>query len=201
MTQAEGRRLGRRIKAALKADRIERARKVGEQAMLHLKDGKVREAWGAIWGWHRLVDPKAAKPCFQRMEHQTKEREALYGKVEPPGESIPRNAERTASDDEAPSDEELRRATKRGGNNKSGGSSGMRVEDLKEWLAGAEREERAEKEGEEGYKGRGDMWRVLVRLVQHIWRTGEIPRQMLRTIIVLIPKGNLATTVELACWK
>ena len=33
------------------------------------------------------------------------------------------------------------------------------------------------------------MWRLLVKLVQHIWNTGEIPRQMLRTIIVLIPKG------------
>ena len=48
-------------------------------------------------------------------------------------------------DDEAPSDEELRRATKRGGNNKSGGISGMRVEDLEDWLAGTEREEEVEK--------------------------------------------------------
>ena len=31
----------------------------------------------------------------------------------------------------------------------------MRVEDLKDWLAGAEREEEAEKEGEAGHKGRG----------------------------------------------
>ena len=50
-------------------------------------------------------------------------------------------------DDEAPLDEELRQATKRGGNNESGDSSGMRVEDLNDWLASAEREEEAEKEG------------------------------------------------------
>ena len=191
LTQAEGRKLGRRIKALLKADRIERARQVGEQAVLLLKAGKVREAWGTIWGWHKQVDPRAAKSCFQRLENQTKEREALYGKVVPPGDRIPCNAERAPSDDEAPSDEELRRATKRGGNNKSGGISGMRVEDLKDWLAGAEREEEeAEKEREAGHEGRGDMWRLLVKLVQHIWNTGEIPRQMLRTIIVLIPKGT-----------
>ena len=61
------------------------------------------------------------------------------------------------SDDQAWSDEELRWATKRGGNNKSGGSSNMRVEDLKDWLAGAEREEEAEKEEEEGHKEPGDM--------------------------------------------
>ena len=34
------------------------------------------------------------------------------------------------------------------------------------------------------------MWRLLIKLVQHIWNTGEIPRQMLRTIITLIPKSN-----------
>ena len=123
--------------------------------MLHLKSGRVREAWGAIWGWHKQVDPKATKPCFRRLENQTKERKALYRKIEPPGDRIPRNAERAPPDDEAPSDEELRRATKRGGDNKSGDISGMRVEDLKDWLAGAEREEEAEKEGEAGHKGRG----------------------------------------------
>ena len=67
----------------------------------------------------------------------------------------------------------------------------MRVEDFKDWLAGAEREEEAEKEGEEGHEGRGDMSRLLVKLVQHIWNTGEIPRQMLCTLIVLIIKGTL----------
>ena len=99
------------------------------------------------------MDPRAAKPCFQRLKNQTKEREALYGKVMSPGDRIPRNAERTPSDDEALSDEELRRATKRGENNKSGGISGMRIEDFKDWLAGAEREEKAEKEGDKGREG------------------------------------------------
>ena len=66
----------------------------------------------------------------------------------------------------------------------------MRAEDLKEWLRGAEEEEKAEKEGIEGYKGRGDRWRLLLRLVENIWESGEIPRQMLRMIVVLIPKGT-----------
>ena len=56
----------------------------------------------------------------------------------------------------------------------------MWVEDLKDWLAGAEREEEVEKEGEERHEGQGDMWRLLVKLVQHIWNTGEIPCHMLR---------------------
>ena len=65
----------------------------------------------------------------------------------------------------------------------------MHAKDLKEWLRGAEEEEKAEKEGKEGCKGKGDRWRLLVRLVQHIWESIEIPRQMLMMIIVLIPKG------------
>ena len=33
-------------------------------------------------------------------------------------------------------------------------------------------------------------WRLLLKLICHIWDTGEIPCQMLLTIVVLIPKGN-----------
>ena len=36
----------------------------------------------------------------------------------------------------------------------------------------------------------GDTWRLFLKLIRHIWDTGEIPRQMLLTIVVLIPKGN-----------
>ena len=66
----------------------------------------------------------------------------------------------------------------------------MRAEHLKMWLRWAEEEEEAEKEGAVGLEGAGDTWRLLVRLIQHVWDTGEIPSQMLLTIIILIPKGN-----------
>ena len=56
----------------------------------------------------------------------------------------------------------------RSGSGKSGGASTMRTEDLKEWLRGAEEEEKAKAEGGEGYQGRGGTWRLLVKLVQHI---------------------------------
>ena len=55
----------------------------------------------------------------------------------------------------------------------------MRADDLKEWLRGMERGE---------FKGVGDHLRLLVKLCQHVWETGEIPRQMLLTTFVLIPK-------------
>ena len=142
LSQKEGRRLGRKIRAAVKADRRERARRAGEKLMEHLGKGEVREAFGTIWGWHKSVEPKAAKPCWRTMEEQTRGREDLYKDQPPPGEPIPRNAERASSEDAPPADEELRRATKRSGNGKSGGASAMRAEDLKEWLWGVEEGER-----------------------------------------------------------
>ena len=66
----------------------------------------------------------------------------------------------------------------------------MRAEDIKAWLAGIKREEEAARKGEEGQEGAGDTWRLFVQLIQHVWDTGEIPRQMLLTVVVLIPKGG-----------
>ena len=74
--------------------------------------------------------------------------ERRYSQVQLAGEKIPNNVNRTLSDNKALSDEELRRATKRGGNNKSNGDSSMWIEDLKDWLVDAEQDEEAEKEGE-----------------------------------------------------
>ena len=64
----------------------------------------------------------------------------------------------------------------------------MRAEDLKSWLAGVEAEEEQGEEG--GMEGAGDTWRLFVELVQSVWETGEIPRQLRYIIVVLIPKGN-----------
>ena len=65
----------------------------------------------------------------------------------------------------------------------------MRVEDIESWLARMQREEKAAREVEEGQEGAGDTWRLFVRLIEHMWETGEIPCQMLLIIVVLIPKG------------
>ena len=82
-------------------------------------------------------------------------------------------------------------------NGRAGGGSKMRAEDLKDWLRGVEVKE----EKGEAFAGQGDTWRILVTLVRNIWETGEIPRQMLRTIMVLIPKGNSGDFRGLVCWK
>ena len=72
-------------------------------------------------------------------------------------------------------------------NGAAGGTSLIRAEDLKGWLRGAQMEEDPEVLV---HDGAGDSWRLFVHLVQTIWQTGEIPRQLLWVIVVLIPKGG-----------
>ena len=155
LTQREARRLGRKIAAALKEDRKERARKAGEAIMMELKDGNVKEAWRILKGWFREAGGTTVKRCYASMEHQTVEREALYDFQAPPGEHIPRNREPVHLPDEAPSDAEIRAAVKNLKNGRTGGGTMMRAEDLKGWLRRMEAEEKAQKEGAEGLEQEG----------------------------------------------
>ena len=53
------------------------------------------------------------KRCHAAMEQQTKEREALYEAVDPPGLPVPCNVDRVSVEDEAPSDALLREVVKK----------------------------------------------------------------------------------------
>jgi hypothetical protein len=83
-----------------------------------------------------------------------------------------------------PPEPEIRVKVKNLRNGRSGGAAKIRAEDIKRWLRGMIEEE------EKGTEGAGDKWRLFVKLIQTIWRTGTVPRQMLWVIIVLIPKGG-----------
>ncbi len=63
----------------------------------------------------------------------------------------------------------------------------MRAEHVKTWLRGVMEEEDPEGQGNEG---KGTNWELFVQLVQAVWTHGIIPRQMLWSIVVLIPKGG-----------
>ena len=107
-----------------------------------------------------------------------------------PGEDIPCNIERLTLRDNPSEDEEIWRGVIKSHLHRLTGGSKIRAEDMKFWLKGIKYEEKAEVDGKEGYAGAWDAWRLLVKLIRHIWETGEILQQMLWTIIVLIPKGN-----------
>ena len=89
LTQAEGRRLTRRIPKAINDDRKEQARQAGHAIMAALKGGDLRKAYGTLRAWHKECDPAASKPCYGMLEDQTRERVKLYRKRAPPGDRIP----------------------------------------------------------------------------------------------------------------
>ena len=188
LTRHEGRKLGREVKRAIKADQVERARRAGEAAVLLLTEGKAKESWRTVRGWYRKESERASRPCFKTMEKQTQGREGLYAYREPPRDSIQCNVARPALEDEDPPHKDIKIAVKGCGNGRTWGGLGMRAEDMKAWLVGTEREEKARRDGVEGHEGAEDTWRLFVRLIQHVWDTGEIPRQMFLTIVVLLPK-------------
>ena len=110
----------------------------------------------------------ASTPCYDTLEDQTRKRVELYRKCAPPGDRIPSRAERPPLLDTPPTDEELQQAAKRSNNGRLDGASKMWAEDLKEWLCGAEEDEKASEKGEKGFEGAGDQWRLLVKLCKNI---------------------------------
>jgi hypothetical protein len=118
------------------------------------------------------------------MDKQTAEREELYRKVSPPGDPIPINVEPFDLDDSIPEDAAIREVVAGLKNGRAGGSGGVRAEHIKSWLRDMIEEE------EKGTENAGDIWRLFVRLIQIIWDKGEIPRQMLWMVVVLLPKGG-----------
>ena len=184
LPQAAARVLGRAIKASLKEDRKKRAEKAATEVEGYLAAGELQEAWRTLKGWYRLAEDRAPKPCYQTLAKQTKERVELYAKREPPGDDIPVNVDPFEVEDDTPTDLEIRACVRLLSSGRASGASGMRAEDIKQWLMDMVEEEKSGKEGA------GDMWKHFVLLIQTIWERGEIPPQMAWIIIVLLPKGG-----------
>lgn len=192
LSQANGRRLGRRIRVALKADRKKRAADTAAAIKGHLTAGNLKEAWCCVQRWYRQAEEIASRPSFLTMRRQTEDRIELYAWREPVGNPIPVNVEPFDIRDDKPDEGEIRAAVTGLNNGRAGGASQIRAKIIKEWLQGAKAEEAAERDrATPGGNAReqAKRWRDFVRLVQVIWDRGETPQQMLWNIVVLIPKG------------
>ena len=121
------------------------------------------------------------------MAKQTQERIELYVKVPPSGDPIPINVDKFPVQDEVPEEPEIRSRVKNMRNGRSGEAAMIKAKDINGWMRGMLDEEK------NGSAGAGGKWRLFVKLIQAIWRTGNIPHQMLWVIIVFIPKGGVTT--------
>ena len=90
------------------------------------------------------------------MKKQTAEWEALYGKVEPPGDSIPINVEPFAINYDMPTNTEIRTVINDMRNGQAGGALGIKAEHTKQWLRDVVQEE------ENGTGGLGKCCQVFV---------------------------------------
>ena len=95
----------------------------------------IQEAWYRIQGWYKAAVGRAPPPARVTLKRITAERVALYSRVPPPGENIRVQIERFEVGDKVPDEGEIEWGVKRLRNNHSGGTSRMRAEHLKGWLA------------------------------------------------------------------
>ena len=104
----------------------------------------IQEAWYRIQGWFKAAVDRAPSPVRVTLERITAERVALYIRVPPPGDNIPVELENFEVKDAVPEEGEIEWAVKRLRNNRSGGTSRMRAENIKGWIAAARRAEKRE---------------------------------------------------------
>jgi hypothetical protein len=145
-------------------------------------------AFRHLKGWYRAASKTQSKPCYHTMERQTSERVDLYAQRQSPEDPLPLHLTPVKIDNDVPTDSEIRIVAGGLTNGRAGGASGMRAEHVKAWLRGALEEEDPESQG--NFVGHGDNWKLFVELVQAVWTHDIIPRQMLWSIVVLIPKGG-----------
>ena len=113
---------------------------------------------------------RAPPPARATLRQVTAERVALYSRIPPPGDNILFTIEPFAVEDGVPMEAEIEWAVKRLRNNRSGGPSRMRAEDLKGWIAAARR---GEKERETAKKDGGGGEEKMENARQRMKRTGR----------------------------
>ena len=142
---------GRAIVASLKGDRRRREEEaVAEVKTLLGSDPPLhREAWHRLKGWYWDAVDRATLSAQVTLEWIMAEQVYLYSYVTPPGENIPIYVESLPVDDSVPTEGNIEWAVKRLQNHRSEGSSRMRAEHLKGWLAAARNKDKEEAAAEQ----------------------------------------------------
>jgi hypothetical protein len=187
LCQMGGRCLHHQNGASLSKDRVDQTAQVGCAVKSKLAEGNVQDAFCHLKEWYRAALVTQAKPCYHTMEHQTLEQVNLYTRRALPGNPLPINYGPIKTNNDAPSDKEIRLATSKLSNGQATGAFKMCAKHVKRWLQGVRWEEDAKGQGA---PGNGDNWRLLAHLVQATWTYGIVLCQLLWIIVILISKGG-----------
>jgi len=178
--RAAFRQKDREVKAAIKADRTKRVDNAAEAIDTLLMDNNVQGAWTRAKAWYSHAGDRPVAPSKADLQQVSEEYRDLYRKVDPPGDPIPILVAPFDICDDVPQEAEIEEAVKRCKSGKAPGPTGMRAEDLKAWLYAARRQESPD----------ATNWNLLVTLVQECFRTGALPEELPRSILVLLPKDS-----------
>ena len=179
-TQAEHRRLNRKVKASLKEDRKHRVEDAGDAIESALRNQDAQGAWDRLKAWYRQAEDRAPKPTRRELATVTTEYANLYSQTPPPGDPVPITVAPFNILDDVPDDAEIEVAVRRLRRGKAPGPTGLRADHLKEWLDAARREHEPDSAN----------WDSLVALVQHCFESGELPTELARSTMVLLPKAS-----------
>jgi hypothetical protein len=129
--------------------------------------------------WYKHADGKGSKPSCDCLDKLEAEYTSLYRRGNPLGDPVPVLVAPFDVDDGVPMEGEIADTVQRMRNGKAPGPSGLRVEHLKEWLVLSERKQDLD----------GSKWEKLYELIQHVFLSGDLPRELSWSVLVLVPKG------------
>jgi hypothetical protein len=190
----EGSELSRKISKGIKSDQKERTQKAGESIEILLETGNLTGAWRPPQAWYKHASGKGSKPSRADLEATSAEFQVLYTQKAPPGDPIPICVAPFEIDDNVPDEREIADTVRLLRWGKYPGPSGIRAEHLREWLNAAERENNPDT----------SRWNKMVEFVQHAFEMGELPTELPRSVLVLIPKdsgGCRGIGLLEICWK
>ena len=173
-------RLNREIKASIKVDRKRRVAEAGAAVEAMLANNDPKGAWGKAGAWYRQAAERPPKPSRIELSTVTAEYADLYTRSTPPGEPIEVVVDPFPVLDTIPDEDEIANAVRRLRRGKAPGPTGLRTDQLKDWLQAAKREENPD----------STHWNTLVELIQHAFETGNLPEELARSTMILLPKGG-----------
>ena len=174
------------VRRSFRKDRRNRAKVAALEAQQYLAGGEIRKAFGAIKGWYRDAGPRPAKPSREDINATRREYIKLYTPQDPVGDPIPIHAEPVVINDDAPTEDEVVEAVHKLSTNKAAGATGLKAEDLKEWLKKA----RPTDPEQEPDPDSVELWEKVLEIVRLAFVEGVMPKQFAEGIFVLIPKSD-----------
>ena len=119
--------MGRKIGQSLARDRKRRTEEAGAavEELMKAEPPLTQEAWHRLQGWYKATVDRLPPPARATLRRVTAERERLYSRVPPPGDTIPVTIAPFTVEDGVPLEAEVEWEVKRLQNNRAGGPSRM----------------------------------------------------------------------------